>query len=344
MTQSRYEVSPEEEIADVSMGKPHVVLLGAGASRAAFPQGDANGRKLPLMLDFVEHVPVGELLSEAGFSNPVKNFEAAYSSIASDPDKAEIRARLEEVIYQYFDGLRQPPTPTLYDHLLLSLRPKDVIATFNWDPFLIQAVRRNRVLSGQVPALLFLHGNVMAGYCAKDDIHGLKGARCSRCGGQFVSASLLYPIAQKDYRRETMISKAWDFLEKSLKKAFMFTVFGYSAPTSDVSAMTLLKGAWGSGENRNMEQMEFIDIRKSDDIVGTWGPFIHTHHHEIHDDFYQSWIAKHPRRTGEAYWNQYYEAKFISDNLVPKDAAFGDLWDWYGSLFAAEKRAQRADA
>ncbi len=36
--------------------RPHVVLLGAGASRAAFPKGDANGLRLPLMSDFVETV------------------------------------------------------------------------------------------------------------------------------------------------------------------------------------------------------------------------------------------------------------------------------------------------
>ncbi len=29
--------------------RPHVLILGAGASKASFPQGDGNGRKLPLM-------------------------------------------------------------------------------------------------------------------------------------------------------------------------------------------------------------------------------------------------------------------------------------------------------
>ena len=32
---------------------PHVVMLGAGASVAAFPNGDKNGRKVPLMKDLV---------------------------------------------------------------------------------------------------------------------------------------------------------------------------------------------------------------------------------------------------------------------------------------------------
>ena len=45
-------------------------------------------------------------------------------------------------IHDYFHSLRIPPTPTLYDHLLLALRKKDVVATFNWDPLLLQAAKR----------------------------------------------------------------------------------------------------------------------------------------------------------------------------------------------------------
>jgi hypothetical protein len=30
---------------------PHVVILGAGASRAAFPNGDAKEKRLPLLVD-----------------------------------------------------------------------------------------------------------------------------------------------------------------------------------------------------------------------------------------------------------------------------------------------------
>lgn len=40
----------------IRTGRPHLVLLGAGASLAAFPNGDKNGLKLPLMNNFVETV------------------------------------------------------------------------------------------------------------------------------------------------------------------------------------------------------------------------------------------------------------------------------------------------
>ena len=38
------EVSIEQEINQIEVGKPHLVILGAGASYAAFPNGDKNGK------------------------------------------------------------------------------------------------------------------------------------------------------------------------------------------------------------------------------------------------------------------------------------------------------------
>jgi hypothetical protein len=41
---------------------PHVYILGAGASVAAFPNGERNGKKLPLMSNFVEVVGLKHVL------------------------------------------------------------------------------------------------------------------------------------------------------------------------------------------------------------------------------------------------------------------------------------------
>jgi hypothetical protein len=328
----------EDEINNVSMGRPHVVLLGAGASRVAFPEGEHTGKLLPLMADFTKHVPIEDLLPSVKSGG---NFELIYSELANDPSKVEVRVELESRIFKYFSEMRLPPWPTLYDHLILSLRPKDVIATFNWDPFLIQAISRNRPLKGRGPAFLFLHGNVLSAYCSKDDVHGMRGANCSRCGKAFGGVPLLYPIAQKDYESSQSISKSWEYLRKCLKAACIFTVFGYGAPDSDSSAVKLLKEAWGDVNDRSLEQTEIIDIRDRDSLVKTWEPFIHTHHYDVRSDFYKSWIAKHPRRSGEAYWSQYMEVKFISENPIPQDLGFEELWSWYEPLIAAEEKHAR---
>ncbi|MDT8452640.1 MAG: hypothetical protein RQ936_07855, partial [Gammaproteobacteria bacterium] len=71
------EVSAEEEIKQVEVGKPHVVILGAGASYAAFPNGDARGNKLPLMNNFVETLGIEKL---GRFNSEVHNILSCDSS------------------------------------------------------------------------------------------------------------------------------------------------------------------------------------------------------------------------------------------------------------------------
>lgn len=57
------EVSAEEDINQIIVGKLHVVILGAGASYAAFPGGDKHGRKLPLMNNLIETLGLQDLIA-----------------------------------------------------------------------------------------------------------------------------------------------------------------------------------------------------------------------------------------------------------------------------------------
>ena len=66
----------------------------------------------------------------------------------------------------------------------------------------------------------------------------------------------------------------------------MVTIFGYGAPQSDRAAVQLLLEAWGGPQKRSLEQFEIIDIRDENDLLESLEPFIHTHHYEIHTDFY----------------------------------------------------------
>ncbi len=100
---------------------------------------DRNGRKLPVTANFIQVLGLEPILEKHGIEVVDGNFEQTYSRIAVDPNLSEVCAKLEGEIRGYFADLELPEHPTVYDHLLLSLRKKDVIATFNWDPFLIQA-------------------------------------------------------------------------------------------------------------------------------------------------------------------------------------------------------------
>ena len=79
---ANHEYSVTGEIADVSIGRPHVVILGAGASFAACAQGDKFGRKLPVMQNFVEVVGLQSLLEKHSvLYHSGENFEEIYSSL-----------------------------------------------------------------------------------------------------------------------------------------------------------------------------------------------------------------------------------------------------------------------
>lgn len=327
--------SPEEEIKSLQMERPHLVILGAGASLAAFPSGDRNGMKLPIMRDLVEVVGLSDLLEKAQIPEPYNDFEAIYSDIAVDPALVQLKTEIETRVFTYFNSLHLPDTPTLYDHLVLCLRPKDVIATFNWDPFLCQAASRNYRFGG-APTILFLHGNVAFAYCPKCKIGLPLRTHCGKCQRELVKSPLLYPVKQKDYQTDAGIAAHWKALEHELKQAWVLTTFGYGAPKTDVEAVRIMKRAWGNTENRELEQTEIIDVRPEDELSDTWEPFIHSHHYDVRNSFYDSYIAKFPRRSGEALWAQLMECQWLNPSPFPHDMGFAELYDWLRARVEAE--------
>ena len=313
-----------------------MVILGAGASLAALPNGDRNGRKLPVIKNFVDIVGLSVLLSANGINPPYDDFEGIYSDIAADASKTALRKEIEQRTYDYFAALKLPDTPTLYDYLVLSLRPKDVVATFNWDPFLWNAAARNRHFC-EPPCLLFLHGNVAIGYCPYCKVVLCRGHNCPHCGRTLVASPLLYPVKQKNYQSDPAIAGHWRTLASALKSAWTVTFFGYGAPRTDVDAIDLLKDAWGTPEERCLEETEIIDIRPEDDLTQTWNPFIHSHHYGVHGSFYESNLAKHPRRSCEALWERLMEARFVEGTNFPQNMDFDSLYNWLAPRIAAEQ-------
>jgi hypothetical protein len=290
------------------------------------------------MKDFAEIVPVKDIFEQAAI--PLNgDFESAYSALAIKPGAEKLTQQVEDIVFQYFRQLALPDSPTIYDTLLLSLREKDVIATFNWDPFLIQAYRRSTVVTKSLPHLLFLHGNVAHGYCRTDQVSGPRGGICSRCGRPFTPDKLLFPVANKDYSTDPSISAAWKSLRLVLKDALFFTIFGYGAPVSDADAIQLMADAWGPAAGRQFEEIEVIDVRPESDLRDAWDRFIHTHHYECHSSIVDSFLFNHPRRSVEAFINQFFEANWIENNPPPSGVSLDKLHEWFKPLVGAEEEA-----
>lgn len=323
-------------VSDIRLKRPHVFILGAGASRAALPEGDRHGRRLPLMNDLVEVVGLEPLLERHGVAYRGENFETIYSDIHGNPERADLLVEVEHLIFSYFDSLALPDHATLYDYLVLSLRSKDVIATFNWDPFLWQAGARNHRY-GRAPNVLFLHGNVAVGYCSADKVKGFARTVCSRCGQPMRSPPLLYPIREKNYIANPYIDAEWRMLRQALQKAYVLTILGYGAPTSDVAAIELMKDAWGRPATRELEQIEIIDIRPEEELHRAWEPFILEHHYEVHSELFASWAINHPRRSCEAVWRQFMEVEFLDATPPPRTESLEELQEWLRPRIEAEK-------
>jgi hypothetical protein len=313
---------------------PHVVILGAGASRAAFPDGDANGRRLPLLADLPDCLDLRAAISSAGFSSD-KDFEFIYDEVATSGRYPSLKAEIESGVRSYFESLALPNTPTLYDYLFLSLRENDLIATFNWDPFLPRTFMRNRN-AAKLPHMVFLHGNVDMAVCIKDGVNGSRGDTCPKCGQLMTTTALLYPIRNKDYQSDPFIANQWTVLREALNKAYMLTIFGYSAPTTDAAAVELMSQSWDSNATLELAQVNIIDIKPEEELEATWNPFFCRDHYGIFDKLSSSWILRHPRRSGEALAMATLQNAPWRDNPFPKFKSLPELHAWVAPLVAEE--------
>lgn len=339
-----HELNRAQLIEKVIKGAGHLVILGAGASRALSDKydGDKNGVTLPTMNELVEKVGLKELIAEAGYEGDISNFEAVYSQIATTASK-ELLEKINGKMADYFSQIEIPDEVTNYDLMLAGLRGRDFVVTFNWDPLLHQAHRRlvaSGVSSSDLPHVLYLHGNVEIGYCEKDRRMGRPGMPCPTCGIPYIPTPLLYPVAEKDYDSNPFIKAQWDMVKEYMDYARVVTVYGYSSPVSDVAAISLLQEGWGRNVDREFEQFELIIRPGSNEETArdSWDSFIHTHHYRVTTDFGDSYICRTPRRTVEAWWSQNIDAKFIEENPYPDFKTLAELVEWVRPLIDAEKK------
>lgn len=321
--------------------RPHVVILGAGASVAAIPCGDKYGRKISVMDGFIDNLGMRDILAGSNFKS--ENLEDIYSELSKHQEYDEIREKLENSIRDYFSQYYLPEEPTIYDLLLLSLKEKDIVATFNWDPLLVLAYLRCREITLKLPQLLFLHGNVAVQLCLEEKriFFQLYQGYCRQCQNQLSPCRLLYPVQQKNYNADPYIKNQWDRLKYYLSYAYIVTIFGYSAPATDIEAVNLLLEAWGGGEKRKLEEIEIIDIAEEKILQEKWKRFIYSHHYRIHRNFYDSLIAQSPRRTTEDLFACLMEAKWLDfPNRLHQGMSWDDVRKHFAPILAEEEKTE----
>ncbi len=320
-----------EDIHNFIKQRPHVFILGAVASKAALPNGDRNGIECPVMDGFLKKTGLQHILADTPFQNLNDNLETVYSTLHDSglyPDKL---AALEIGIRKYFEQLSIPFVPTVYDYLLLSLRNKDYIFSFNWDDLLVQAYFRVQNITKNLPKIYFLHGNIAMGYC---DCHvgltHISDRVCPKCGKPLIPQPLLYPVKHKDYQFNSSISNAWHDFLIIIKECSILTIFGYGAPPSDAAAIELMHKAFASSFRR-FDSVEIIDVKSESQLLDEWDPFLKetNYHVDCYTSLFDSIVARFPRRSIVGYVQTKFDCWFgkSSIELAPRKSIWeiGDL-------------------
>ncbi|UGS22295.1 hypothetical protein [Flavobacterium cyclinae] len=316
---------------------PHLVILGAGASLASFPNGDKHGRKLPLMNSLVEKLDLYNHIPDK-FEGLITDFEKLYSNISNDDSLLSVKKIIDKKVYEYFYEMNIPNKPTLYDYLILSLRKKDLIATFNWNPLLLKTMRRHSKIVN-LPNVAFLHGNVAVGVCKYCNLKGYKYNNiCHHCNRPYDDMRLLFPVENKNYSADKTINDEWEMLRHYFEISLYVTIFGYSAPNSDIDAKKLMLDASMKNRSREFYELEIIDIKPEEEVEETWHDFIHSHHYSVIDNFKESYLWHHPRRSTDAFFDAYLMNSPWDDNPFPEFNDIYEMHQWIEPLIREENK------
>ena len=122
-----------------------------------------------------------------------------------------------------------------------------------------------------------------------------------------------------------------------MRHAFALTFFGYGAPKT-ICRSSIFCVVAGNAEDRKFEETEIIDIKTEEELHRTWTDFIHTHHSQCCTNFYDSLMARHPRRTCEHLWARLMEGRWPQKwSEFPRKASFDELYQWLEPRLVAEQ-------
>lgn len=216
-----------------------------------------------------------------------------------------------------------------------ALTGQSLVASFNWDPLLLQAYARSR--NFDLPGVVFLHGNVYLGHCATHKAKGYSTQECNICGTSFEPSPLLFPINSKNYQVHPLIASEWETLISFLNRAYIVTIFGYAAPSSDVAAREMLLKAWSTNGSRELAIVEVIDVADEAQLCSRWREFAGPHDVGILRSFCASYQHHYPRRSCEAYASASLQQDPWSERRLPALSSVRDLQKWIQPLIDEER-------
>jgi hypothetical protein len=121
-----------------------------------------------------------------------------------------------------------------------------------------------------------------------------------------------------------------------LERAYLVTIFGYSAPVTDVEARSLLLNKWMENPTREFAEIDIVDIRPREDIERSWADFFVRQHYGIFPDVRRTTSFRHPRRSCEAFAMATLQQDPWIENGLPPVRRLEELHAWLHPLLEEE--------
>lgn len=286
------------------MGFKHLVILGAGSTIAAIPDGDRNGMRAYTLNNFLEDPFYADFLASLDSKYQNLNIEEMCTKMYSED--RQLYEAFERLIRNKYASLELPNGFNLLERLIMSLTSDDAIISFNWDDLIIQAYNRAKqyIPSILLPIIVFPHGNAQACY----NEHRYGSSRNPNNYGLRPSP-LNMPVDELDYQNNLFIKSQWQILDFYMRYSQMITFFGYRGPVSDIQDLKRMENCLHS--NQICGKIEIIDKTKEDamQVAQNLENIINLTGNEADccGSFFESRIAQYPRETLRSLENWNYE-------------------------------------
>ncbi len=94
---------------------------------------------------------------------------------------------------------------------------------------------------------------------------------------------------------------------------------------------------WSENGTRDLAHIDLIDVKDREEIKENWNGFIVRENYAIRDDFFDTYLGIHPRRSCDAFAMATLQQAPWKDNHFPKGVSLKELQDWIMPLVEEEK-------
>ena len=123
-------------------------------------------------------------------------------------------------------------------------------------------------------------------------------------------------------------------------RAYFVTIFGYSAPVTDIEAKTLMLEKWRENPTRDLAEIDIVDVRARADLESTWQEFFVRQHFAIWNDVSKTCAFRHVRRSCEAFAMATLQNEPWHENPFPKEKELESLHKWLDPLLREEEHGK----